>query len=276
MSTVAFWSPFAGSGCTSSSLIGAYAMGLQYRVRILLVNSGQAGSGVEALLPPIQEYEADSLHRFDEGGWDAIERLHASGALTKHNVKDHAKPLIKDRLDLLTGSMNNMERLHKGQAEPLNSLLNAANEYYDLVIVEAGQEGRDASLLLQRAEFVVVHLTQNMRELEQFFEGEMPFCMKDRKMHLVIGKYDPHARATLANIRRRFRYKGTMSAIPYTTGYLDAANRRDVGSFLQLHGWGGNEGKGKDSFSKHMAEFARLIMDGAGMRTILKRLERGA
>jgi hypothetical protein len=100
--------------------------------------------------------------------------------------------------------------------------------------------------------------------------------MNNPNKHVVINKYDPHSRATISNIRRRFKYKGSISAIPYTTGYLDAMNRRDVAKYLQLESLSENKDTRKGSFAASMSELARLIMDGAGMRTVLKRLERGA
>ncbi|WP_127536710.1 ParA family protein [Paenibacillus illinoisensis] len=276
MSNILFWSPFAGSGSTSSAVISAYAMALQYRTRVLLVNTGPVGSGIEAPLPSMELGQADSLFRFEEGGWDAVERLHISGSLGKHNLKDYAKPLLRDRLDLLTGRINQMERTPKEHIETLKALLEVANEYYDMVLLDVDREGMDATVLLAQADYVVVNLTQNMRDLELFFEHIKPDNLSNQNMHVVINKYDPQARATLNNIRRRFRYKGSISIVPYTTAFLDAVNRRDTATYLQLEGLSDSRDLRKGSMAASMAELARLIMDGAGMRTVLKRLERGA
>ncbi|WP_124115272.1 hypothetical protein [Paenibacillus xylanexedens] len=276
MSTITFWSPFAGSGCTSSTLTSAYAMALHYRTRVLLVNAGLVGTGTEAALPSNEMDSTDSVFTFEEGGWDAIERLHSSGSLNKHNLRDYTKPLLKERLDFLTGRMNEMECSLQEHGETVKKLLNVANEYYDLVLLDADQSGVDSQLMLQQADYVVINLDQNMRNLELFFEEIMPERMNNQNKHVVINKYDPHSRATISNIRRRFKYKGTISAIPYTTGYLDAMNRRDVAKYLQLESLSENKDTRKGSFAASMSELARLIMDGAGMRTVLKRLERGA
>lgn len=276
MSIISFWSPFAGTGTTSNALISAYAMALHYRTRILLVNTGATGSSIEAALPPTEIEDADSLFRFEEGGWDAIERLYISGSLNKHNLRDYTKPLLKERLDLLTGRINQMERSPKEYRETLKTLLQVANEYYDLVLLDAGSSSVNESLLLEQADYVVVNLSQNMRELEMFFEQILPNYLSDQKVHLVLNKYDPNAKATISNIRRRFRYKGSISILPYTTGFLDAVNRRDAAAYLHLEGLSDNRNVRKGSFTASMAELARLIMDGAGMRTALKRLERGA
>ncbi|NUU79475.1 hypothetical protein [Paenibacillus xylanilyticus] len=276
MSNILFWSPFAGSGSTSSAVISAYAMALQYRTRILLVNTGPAESGIEASLPSIESGHTDSLFRFEEGGWDAAERLHISGSLNKHNLRDYTKPLLQERLDLLTGRINRMERSQKEHVDTLKALLNVANEYYDLVLLDVDRDGLDAAALLAQADYVVVNLTQNMRDLELFFEQIRPERLSNQNMHVVINKYDPQARATVNNIRRRFRYKGSISILPYTTGFLDAANRRDTAAYLQLEGLSDSRDPRKGSMAASMAELARLIMDGAGMRTVLKRLERGA
>ncbi|PAF33637.1 ParA family protein [Paenibacillus sp. 7516] len=276
MSNILFWSPFAGSGSTSSAVISAYAMALQYRTRVLLVNTGPVGSGIEAPLPSMELGQADSLFRFEEGGWDAVERLHISGSLNKHNLKDYAKPLLRDRLDLLTGRINQMERTPKEHIETLKALLEVANEYYDMVLLDVDREGMDATDLLVQADYVVVNLTQNMRDLELFFEHIKPDKLSSQNMHVVINKYDPQARATLNNIRRSFGYKGSISIVPYTTAFLDAVNRRDTATYLQLEGLSNNRDFRKGSMAASMAELARLIMDGAGIRTVLKRLERGA
>jgi len=276
MSTITFWSPFAGTGCTSSTLISAYVMALHYRTRVLLVNTGLVGTGTEAALLSNEKDSTDSVFSFEEGGWDAVERLHSSGSLNKHNLRDYTKPLLKERLDFLTGRMNEMDRSPHEHGEAVKKLLNVANEYYDLVLLDADYAGVDSQLKLQQADYVVIIIDQNMRNLELFFEEILPERMNKQNMHVVINKYDPQSRATLSNIRRRFRYKGTISVIPYTTGYLDAMNRQDVAKYLQLESLSENKDIRKGSFAASMSELARLIMDGAGMRTVLKRLERGA
>jgi hypothetical protein len=115
-----------------------------------------------------------------------------------------------------------------------------------------------------------------MRNLKQFFEEILPEQLSEQKLHVLINKYDSHSRVTLSNIKRGFRYKGSISAIPYTTGYLDAMNRRDVARYLQLENLSGKKDVRKGSLTAGIGELTRLIMDGAGIRTMLKRLERGA
>ncbi|MGQ8873101.1 hypothetical protein [Paenibacillus sp. TSA_86.1] len=276
MSTITFWSPFAEMGCSSSTLLSAYAMALQYRTRVLLIHTGRANSVIESGLFQEERASADALYSFEENGWDAVERLFHSGSLNKHNLRDYTKPLLKDRLDLLTGSMNWSERSASEKAELLKKLLETANQCYDLVLLDVEHTNVDSDLLVKQADYVVVVLNQDMRNLEQFFEEILPEQSSERRLHVLINKYDPHSRATLSNIKRGFRYKGSLSAIPYTTGFLDAMNRRDVARYLQLENLGDKKDVRKGSFAAGMGELARLIMDGAGMRTVLKRLERGA
>jgi hypothetical protein len=276
MSTIAFWSPFAEMGCSSSTLMSAYATAFQYRTRVLLVNTGQANCGIEAGIFQDEKLPADVLYSFEESGWDAIERLFISGSLNKHNLRDYTKPLLKDRLDLLTGSMNKSERSASEKGEVLKKLLETANQCYDLVLLDAERSNINPQLIVQQADYVVVVLNQNMRNLKQFFEEILPEQLNEQKLHVLINKYDSHSRVTLSNIKRGFRYKGSISAIPYTTGYLDAMNRRDVARYLQLENLSEKKDVRKGSLTAGIGELTRLIMDGAGMRTMLKRLERGA
>ncbi|MBR2565606.1 MAG: hypothetical protein IKE29_13405 [Paenibacillus sp.] len=276
MSTVTFWSPFSEMGCSSSALIGAYAMAIQYRTRVLLVNTGLANSGIEAGLHREEKVSNDVVYSFEENGWDAVERLFLSGSLSKHNLRDYTKPLMKDRLDLLTGSMNRGERTTNENRRLLKTLLEAANQCYDLVLLDAGSTSVDSLYMVQHSDYVVVVLNQDMRHLDMFFKQILPEQLSENKLHILINKYDSHSRASLSNIKRSFRYKESLSAIPYQTGFLDAMNRRDVARYLQLENWSEKKDVRKGSFSDGMSELARLVMDGAGMRTVLKRLERGA
>ncbi|KAA8785980.1 CO dehydrogenase nickel-insertion accessory protein CooC1 [Paenibacillus sp. 4624] len=276
MSTIAFWSPFAEMGCSSSALMSAYATAFQYKARVLLVNTGPANCGVESGIIQDEKSSTEKSYSFEENGWDAVERLFISGSLNKHNLKDYTKPLLKERLDLLTGSVYGNERSAIEKGELIKKLLEIANQCYDLVLLDADQSNVNSQLILQQADVVVVVLNQNMRNLEHFFEKILPEQITERKLHVLINKYDSNSRATLANIKRGFRYKGSLSAVPYTTGYLDAINRRDVPRYLQLESLTEKKQVQKGSFASSMAELACLIMDGAGMRTVLKRLERGA
>ncbi|WP_427051480.1 hypothetical protein [Paenibacillus sp. TC-CSREp1] len=276
MSTISFWSPFPATGCSSSTLIGAYALALQYRTRVLLVNTGLAGEGIEASLFKDEKLSSEVLFSFEENGLDAVERLFISGNLSKHNLRDYTKPLLKDRLDLLTGSQNRAERSAGFKGEMLKKLLHTANQCYDLILLDAPHDHVDTPLMLREADCVVAVLNQNMRNLETFFGQIMPDQLREKKVHVLINKYDSQSRATLSNIKRGFKYKGSLSAIPYTTSCLDAMNRRDAARYLQLEIQGDSKHARKGSFAAGLGELARLMMDGAEMRTVLKRLERGA
>lgn len=85
-------------------------------------------------------------------------------------MRDYTKPLLKDRLDLLTGRINRLERSKEEHVETLKRLLHVANEYYDLVLLDADRAGTSAPVLLEHADFVVVNLNQNMRDLECFLK----------------------------------------------------------------------------------------------------------
>ena len=82
----------------------------------------------------------------------------------KHNLRDYTKPLLKERLDFLTGRTDEMERSPQEHDETVKKLLNVANEYYDLVLLDADHAGVDSQLKLQQADYVVINLDQNMRK----------------------------------------------------------------------------------------------------------------
>ncbi|QYK67756.1 MULTISPECIES: hypothetical protein [Paenibacillus] len=285
MSTILFWSPIKGaSGSSSLAAAIAVTIGNLYRGRLLLTHLGRKYTGIESGLP-IQEYGMDDpTLQLQEGGWDAAARLVLRGTLSKENIRNYTTPVLEHTLDVLEGTSS------FGAAPPLLSpglvraVMDTANQYYDLTLIDAGSGagwGAVQHEACARAKLAVLSLTQNMRELDAYFESVSPLSTySSLPLLIVLGKYDVHSQVNETNIRRRYGYKGALYTVPYSTGFMDAWNRRDVIGHVQREVRSGKEQHRKlfmpVGWAQSIRHISKAILEAAESDLRLKALERGA
>ncbi|OMF45629.1 MULTISPECIES: hypothetical protein [Paenibacillus] len=285
MSTILFWSPIKGaSGSSSLAAAIAITIGNLYRGRLLLTHLGRKYTGIESGLP-IQEYGMDDpTLQLQEGGWDAAARLVLRGTLSKENIRNYTTPVLEHALDVLEGTSS------FGAAPPLLSpglvraVMDTANQYYDLTLIDAGSGagwGAVQHEACARAKLAVLSLTQNMRELDAYFESVSPLSTySSLPLLIVLGKYDVHSQVNETNIRRRYGYKGALYTVPYSTEFMDAWNRRDVIGHVQREVRSGKEQHRKlfmpVGWAQSIRHISKAILEAAESDLRLKALERGA
>lgn len=282
MSTVAFWSPLqGGSGSTAHTISVASMIGLEYRVRMLLGHGGAVGERVEGAFQSGQVALDHSFVSFNDCGMDALERLCLNRRLNKENIRDYTIPLMPERFDFVTGNAKKEGTLPGYRPSLLPSILSCANEYYDLVLMDAGCGNEDLDnkgdgALLNNADLIVVSLTQNIKALEAFFSGgKLPEALHNKPYIIVVGRYDRDSHCTLQNMKRRFKFKGSIHGIPYSTDFLDAWNMQAVLPFIHRSRHM-NSHQSAAPFYESIRSLAKDIMDQLNLSSSIKMMERGA
>ncbi|MCF2720231.1 hypothetical protein LWE69_25010 [Paenibacillus sp. UKAQ_18] len=249
-----------------------------------MTHLGRRYTGIESGLP-IQEYGMDDpTLQLQEGGWDAAARLVLRGTLSKENIRNYTTPVLEHTLDVLEGTST------FGAAPPLLSpglvraVIDTANQYYDLTLIDAGSGagwGAVQHEACAQAKLAVLSLTQNMRELDAYFESVSPLSTySSLPLLIVLGKYDVHSQVNETNIRRRYGYKGALYTVPYSTGFMDAWNRRDVIGHVQREVRSGKEQHRKlfmpVGWAQSIRHISKAILEASESDLRLKALERGA
>ncbi|MFD1884286.1 hypothetical protein [Paenibacillus wenxiniae] len=232
MTTVMFWSPDAGHGKTSShTAITAITTALQYRAHLLLCHNGRRGHGVESACA--EDLAEKAAEVWLEGpGIDRLHYLQQSGILNGHNVSHYMVPLIRGRLDMLSGTRYGQEECSLGDSF-WRSLLVSASEAYDLIVLDAGS-GEDKLPLLEMADLVVVNLSQHMEQLHHFFGHSVYADWASSCSWIpVLGAYRAESKINLAHIRRTFGLKRRLYAIRDCQPFHDAWNSRRLLSFMR-------------------------------------------
>lgn len=148
-------------------------------------------------------------------------------------MKDYTLPVFSGSLDLLPGTNKPDAELFVRMHEVTATICQAARSAYDLTLLDAGSGNGHAlnDAVIAHADLVVVSLSQNQSLLREFFE-QMPEQLADKPYVLVIGQYDPASQFTLNNIRRMFKPKASLFALPHCTTYMDACNEQKVVEFF--------------------------------------------
>ncbi|OME50690.1 hypothetical protein BSK66_24815 [Paenibacillus odorifer] len=267
--TVVFWSPVSGqAGTTTNLLAAATCMGLEYSARLLMLGHLQNDyAAVERAY--YRPTERESRHTPD-AGIDALLRLLKNRKLEPVMLRDYALPLLRDRLDILPGSIKQEDVFIETAKEWLISLLAVARRAYDVVLLDGGSGSGSAwnELLRQQADVWVVCLPQNRLLLERFFQSAEVAMLQSRKTLLVFGQYDPYSTLTVKNLMRQFRIGTPAYPLVHHTGWMDAVQHGEAIPF-----WFRNRkiasGHENHLFVQQARRLAQAVIDSAGANPLL-------
>ena len=107
-------------------------------------------------------------------------------------------------------------------------------KYSDTVMVDTSSAPLASSRkILQKADLVVVNLSQNLQVLSHFFRN---YSSIQEKAFYLIGDYDNRSELTRGEIMRRFHIPGSrIGTIPHDSGFSDAISDGKLIPFLMRH-----------------------------------------
>ena len=270
MGQIAFWSPQSGQTATSSNMIAtAIMISLEYVMKTVLSHTAWKGSMIdETLLKERPTFVNDVV--YSNVGIDALERLARSNQLSAKVVKDYVDTILPGRLELLRGTAKPTEALYSTIQDAVKSIYEAASGYYNVTMIDCGSGVNDAiaKSVVQNADMTVVNLNQNLAVLKAFFNGAYNEFLGDKSKLIVLGQYDPNSKYTINNIRRMFKTKQPIYAVPRCAGYMDSINDRQVVEFF-LRNKNVNSSHENYFFMTEVRRLAKGILEASGIDSML-------
>jgi len=197
---------------------------IEYKLKLLVSHTDVEKSALERSF--FKSESETNLISFNDVGIDALDRLARNNRLHEIKIRDYTKELIKERLDVLTGS--NKSDYRSFETMVLSAIFEKIKTEYDVnfVNVNGSLDNQFNREIIEKSDMVVVCINQNLWMLESYFNNDSELRnLIDSKKHIyVIGNYDKDSKYSLNNIRRKFRLKKNVYAIPYNIGYFDALN----------------------------------------------------
>lgn len=236
MARVVFWSPTEQmTGCTHAIIAVSTIMGMKHKATSLLMHGNYNSKKIESAYTPYSDLVESKVLENSNIGMSALVRLVTSNKLTADAIQNYAKPVLKERLDILYG-MNSGDK--EGYLELVNKLpyiTRKASEVYDLIFLDLPKKREEKFVkdTLADAEIIVCVVNQDAVKLDRFFDqiNNMEE-IKNKPKLLVIADYEDKSKYNVFNIKNRYRVKEPLYVIPHNLFFTDACNDGSVIDFL--------------------------------------------
>lgn len=241
MSIVAFWNNGKEqTGKTLSIIAVATYLAIERNFKILVISTGLNDKTLNNCFWE-EKKSIKNLGLFGpntnialESGVEGLAKIIRSNKVAPESITNYTKIIFKDHLEVLQGFKGTKEEYEQLKENYLE-IISAANNYYDLVLVDVDREmGTDLiNRILEKSNLVVASLSQRLLTLNNFMESRetMPI-LKSKKTLLLIGRYDKYSKYTIKNISRYLGERNKVSTIPYNTLYFEACEEASVPDFF--------------------------------------------
>lgn len=244
MSIVTFWNDGKQqTGKTLSAVAIATYMAIKHNYKILLIPTGYNDKTINNCFWEERKIKKN-LGLFGPNtniamgnGIEGLTQILKSNKITSQNITNYTKIIFKDTLEILPGFSGEKEKYDELKENYLD-IIRAANQYYDLVLVDLDIEMGEKMVqqILEKSNLIVTVLSQRLSSINDFIDKrEEMSILKSKKSLILIGRYDKYSKYTVKNISRYMGEKNKVSTIPYNTLFFEACEEAKVPDlFLRL------------------------------------------
>ena len=227
MSIVTFWNADREqSGVSISTVAVATKMAIERNLKVLIVSAAYNDSTIKncfwkenAVRKQIMADRSSSIAI--ENGVEGLSRLIASNKIEPENITDYTHVIFKDTLEVLDGYMENPTKTkeenlrdYKTISAVYPAILNVANQYYDMVLVDLSRELDEGvrNEILKIATINLYIAGQKLRSLDYYIQLKMdnPIVAEPKNI-IVIGKYSHYSKYNKSNLQKYLREKKEFS-----------------------------------------------------------------
>lgn len=236
MPRIVFWSPYENmTGNTHTAVAISTLMGMTHKVTSLLMQANFNSRKMESSFTPYEELKQSGVFNNSNIGINALIRLISSNKLTADSIQNYAKPVLKERLDILYGMSADDPDGYKQIINNLPYMTRKADEIYDLVFVDMPKSLDKKSIMdtVSDAEIVVCVVNQDAVKFSDFFTTlSNNESLKDKTKIIVIADYEAASKFNVMNIRLKYKVKDPIYVIPHNYMFTDACNSGTVVDYL--------------------------------------------
>ena len=236
MPKVVFWSPLATSvGQTHASIAVSTLMAIEEDFSNILLHGHWQAKKIESSFTQYPSLKAQNVFNSSSIGITALARLVESNKLTPESIRNYAKPVLKQRLDVMYGTNVASREQFNQLTNTLSMVVQKANETYDLVWVDLpkGTEKSYITKVLEEADYIICTINQEAVFLEEAMEEYLSNeIIKKKPKMLLMCDYEAKSKYNIQNIRRKYGIKEAIHAIPHNYVFTDACNDGSVIDFF--------------------------------------------
>ena len=228
MPKVVFWNENNNmNNSTDVAIAVSNLISIKYKTKSILMQTNLENRKIESAFTPYDELKASGTFENRDIGIGALLKTIISNKLTSTVIKNYAKPVLKDRLDIMYGIFSGEIEQYNLMLKNLQYITLKADEIYDLVFIDlaSGTDNKDIEPVLKDADIIVYVLDQDGIKLEDYLLSlKDNKYLKDKQVILAIGNYDERSKYNVTNIRKKYRIKEPIYTVPSNYIFKDSMN----------------------------------------------------
>lgn len=240
MAKVVFWSPVTRkTGNTFSAIAISTLMGIEEDINAILLHAHWQSRKIESSFEDYDQLKNMNIFTNSNIGMTALSRLSDSNKLNPESIKNYAKPVLKQRLDIMYGTNVTTREQFASLSNTFPAIVRKADEAYDFAIVDSpkGTDHEYIREMLEDADLVVCTVPQDIVMLDEFFEEiENNSIIKNKNKIIVIGDYENKSKCNVFNVKGKYKTsynsKIPIFAVPHNYVFMDACNDGAVIDFF--------------------------------------------
>lgn len=236
MAKVVFWNEDENlNNSTEVAIAVATSISKNYKTKSILMQTNFQNRKIESSFTPYSELKSSGVFENRDIGIGALLKTIVSNKLTSTVITNYAKPVLKDRLDIMYGVVSTEKEQHSLMLSNLQYIAKKADEVYDLVFIdlEKGTSNKDVKAVIEDSDVVVYILDQDNIRLEEYLSNiEENKYLKGKEKMIVLSNYDDNSKYNVWNIKKRYKVKDPIFVIPYNFVYKDSLNDGNVIDFF--------------------------------------------
>ena len=259
MPKIVFWSPVATFvGQTLASVALSTLTAIEEDYSNLLLHGHWQAKKIESSFTDYASLKAQNVFNSSSIGITALSRLVESNKLTPESIRNYAKPVLKQRLDIMYGTNVSSREQFNQLTNSLSMVIQSSTETYDLVWVDSpkGMEKEYIREILQSADYIVCTMNQEAVFLDEAIEKYLQNdILKTKQKMILICDYEPKSKYNVQNIRRKYGIKDNICVIPHNFVFADVCNDGAVVDFFYK-----NLGADKNDYNGYFIHETRKVI----------------
>ncbi len=149
-------------------------------------------------------------------------------------ISNYTKVVFKNRLDILLGLKTKNLSEHEKTLQLYPELIRAANQYYDLVIVDLSKtlERQSTQKILKMSDVIMYTMTQNLKQINQYAKNKDNLTkVAGKNIIPLLANASQNCKYNAKNVATYIKNK-ELACIMYNASFLEAASEASVANFF--------------------------------------------
>lgn len=240
MAIVTFWNESEKeNGQTLSIIAIANQMAIEHNYRILVIDGCFDDITIEKAFWKNKENKTVQMLNAGKldisSGAEGLISAVASNKATPEIVTNYTRIVYKNRLDILLGLKTRINEEHEKSMMLYKDLINAANKYYDLILVDVQKSYKQPSskVLLKQSNLIMYTMPPNLENIDNYIKLKTKDeLIGSKKVLPLLAKSDENSSYNVKNTSRYLKEKVIIPCIPYDVRFMEATNESRTSKYF--------------------------------------------